>query len=390
MPFAATSRSLLVLAAALAAGCAPGARTVLPAGLHSPYTDYSSAKYRDDALWLCRPDLPGDPCHGDLTATEIHPDGSRTIVPHVPAADPKVDCFYVYPTVDMRLLSGNHADLTHVEPMVSVLVAQAARFTEACAVYAPLYRQVTIGTYLRSASGREPYFATAFSDVEDAFLHYLGQYNHGRKVVLVGHSQGAEMVVRLVQQVFEHDPAMLERLLVAMPIGGQVEVPRGQTTGGTFATVPVCTRPEQVGCVVAFRSYRDGADVSVPWGSELRPGDDMVCVNPANVGGASRRWFSQTVLPVTAKSTGRVHGIEGVATPFVLYRDLYAGQCREGPGGFDYLAVSELRAPGDVRVSPLDLGSFWLDTSLGLHILDMQFPQGDLIDLVARKAAALP
>ena len=37
--------------------------------------------------------------------------------------------------------------------------------------------------------------------VVDAFLHYMGQYNRGRKVVLLGHSQGAQMIVRLLQRV---------------------------------------------------------------------------------------------------------------------------------------------------------------------------------------------
>ena len=86
-----------------------------------------------------------------------------------------------------------------------------------------------------------------------------------------------------------------------------------------------------------------------------------------------------------------LRGIEGVTTPFVLYRDLYAGQCVEGGSGYRLPSpvVSEASAPGDTQ-GPIDLKQFALDTSLGTHILDFQFPQGDLIDMVGRRAAALP
>ena len=73
-----SSRAALLAAALLACGCAPlPALTVLPPTEHPGYAGYASAKYADASRWLCRPDLPADRCHVDLSATEIHPDGSR-------------------------------------------------------------------------------------------------------------------------------------------------------------------------------------------------------------------------------------------------------------------------------------------------------------------------
>jgi hypothetical protein len=115
-----------------------------------------------------------------------------------------------------------------------------------------------------------------------------------------------------------------------------------------------------------------------------------VCVNPADregAGGGERRPFSQTLLPVNPRL---LRGVEGVTTPFVLYRDYYAGRCVDGPRGYRYLAVSEARAPGDQRESPFDLSQLLLDGMMGTHILDFQFPQGDLVELVARRAAKIP
>lgn len=98
-----------------------------------------------------------------------------------------------------------------------------------CAVYAPLYRQATIGTYFAGKDRRESFLQTAYSDVLDAFLHYMGQHNRGRKVVLIGHSQGADMISRLLRQVFDHDPAMRERLMLAMPVGDRSKCRTGSS-----------------------------------------------------------------------------------------------------------------------------------------------------------------
>jgi pimeloyl-ACP methyl ester carboxylesterase len=225
--------------------------------------------------------------------------------------------------------------------------------------------------------------------VADAFLHYMAQYNHGRRVALVGHSQGAEMVVRLLQRYFDADPQMRERLLVAMPIGGKVDVAKGRREGGSFQTIPVCTQPEELGCVIGFRSYRPGSRPSeATWSPS--PGTESVCVNPTDTAGNGYHWFSRTYLPSSKEMMQYVHGIEGVETPFVLFRDLYAGRCVQGEGGERHLEVWYAPAAGDRRKSPLDLGALLFGTGLGLHVLDLQFSQGDLIDLVARKAAAAP
>jgi hypothetical protein len=360
---------------------------VIPPGIASPFTGYASAKYQRPEMWLCRPDLPGDRCRADLAATEIHPDGTRSVVAHTPAADPKVDCFYVYPTVDLRLSPGNHTDFADVGPMARAAAAQAARLGEVCRVYAPLYRQITIGTYAFGA--REERLSVAFSDVADAFAHYLGQHNGGRKIALVGHSQGAEMVVRLLRRFFEDDPRLRERLLVALAVGGHVEVPRGKTSGGTLPTIPLCTRDDELGCVIAFRTHRAGSDPTLAALFAPSPGHEVACVNPASVRDNQRARLSRTYFPVdeTTRSWLSVDG--AIKTPFLLYRGFYGAECATGRDGYRYLSVWEARAPGDARKGPIDLGAFLLNTSMGLHVLDMSLPQGDLIDVIARRAAAL-
>jgi len=227
----------------------------------------------------------------------------------------------------------------------------------------------------------------------DAFVHYMGQWNKGRKVVLVGHSQGAQMVVRVLQRFFDDDPLMREKLLLAMPIGSPIDTASGAAAGGTFKHLPVCTKPGETACVISYRSFIAGTSVD-PGPEAPPPGHESVCVNPATLDSARPQPppapMSRAFVPVLEDSRRHLRGVEGITTPFVMLRDFYRGECVRGKDGFGYFAMSE-PAPGtDARVNPIDFSSHFLHSRLGLHILDFQFAQGDLVDLVARRAAALP
>jgi hypothetical protein len=376
-------RLLLLWLSVVVSACARPADVVLA---EAAATDMPPAHYERPEMWLCRPDLPTDGCRSNLDATELRPDGSRVVVPFVRATTPSVDCFYVYPTVDMTMVPGNHTDFTDTTLMREVTRSQAARFGAACRVFAPLYRQVTIDTYLASREERDPRFKAAFADVLDAFRWYLAHLDDGRRIVLIGHSQGAEMVVRLLRGLFDGDAAMRARLLVAMPIGGDVQVAERSATGGTFQNIPLCTSVEELGCVVAFNTFRPEG-VARPWPGPPGPGRRTACVNPADVGSGGKHWLSGAVFPVHSRFEGDLFVHEGATTPFIVLRDFYSAWCVDRPDGFRYLAVEAAPGAGDVRESPVDMSRSFGRTRLGLHLLDFQLSQEDLLHLVERKAA---
>jgi hypothetical protein len=374
----------VLLLALLVSGCRRGHSSADP----PPPKDSPASP----AQWLCRPDRPTDPCRSsDLTATEIRPDGSRVIVSHHPADHPKVDCFYVYPTVDLELVPGNHEDLNEARRQTMTTIAQAARFTEACALWVPLYRQVTLGTYLQPKETLERGLARAFSDIERAFGEFLAKADPTRKIVVVGHSQGAEMVVRVLRRFFDDDPALRARLLLAMPIGGDVDAPSGKTSGGTFKNIPACTTANETGCVVAYRTYAAGENVDPDrWAPPS--GRETLCVDPSVADAGNRdepHRFSRAYFGLWPETRRHLRGVDGITTPFVLLRDFYSGRCVRGPGGFAYLEASQVPPHGDTRVSPVDFANRRLRIGkLGLHVLDMQLAQGDLVDMVSRRARA--
>jgi len=340
--------------------------------------------YTDLSLWACHPDSDDSVCDEDLTAVEVLPDGSTAIRTHQPATSPVGDCFYVYPTVDLSLTAGNHDDLTDDEDARRTTLVQAGRLTEQCRVFAPLYRQATLGTFLQDHSTVQEYFDIAYGDVLDAFEYYLAEQNDGRPFIVIGHSQGGQISSRLVRERIETDPAVLGLLAGVMPIGWPVATDSGGSTGGSFATVPVCTSAADVGCAVSYRSYA-AQNGFIP--DSNREGDVGICVHPGDVPSGGPALLSRTYLPADLGLAGDHPTGVAAQAPFVLYSDLYRAHCVEQDGS-KALAVELAGESGDQRSSPLDFDKSLFKMATGTHIYDVHFGLGDLIDLVGTQLAA--
>ncbi len=360
----------------------------------NPFAGYSSPRYADESMWLCRPDMANNQCLvNDIDATAVAPDESLQVQHHQPAEDPGIDCFYVYPTVDLSATPGNHTDFSDISLMLDPLLNQAARFDGLCRVFAPLYRQVTIGTYLNPPANRDELVDLAYGDVRDAFRHYMGQYNHGRNLVIMGHSQGTFMATRLIQDEIDPQPLLRQRLVAALLIGGSVVVPQGETVGGSFQNIPLCSSAEQTGCVIAYRSYADGFPPAGGSNVTGPQGTDTACTNPAALAGG-KALFSGSYFPRFSYQPLFDVGLDPglpIDTPFIRYDDYYAGECVKDDQNRSYLRISVEPGPGDMRppLVPFD-NSLFAPNFLGLHILDYDFPLDDLLRLVETKAAAMP
>ncbi len=270
------------------------------------------------------------------------------------------------------------------------MLSQAARLNFSCRLFAPLYRQITLGSF--GDPRADEYAAIAYGDVEEAFRHYMGQYNNGRNFVIMGHSQGTSMTTLLLRNLIDAEPALRARLIAALLIGGSVTVPEGQTVGGTFQHLPLCTADDQTGCVIAYRSYADGFPPTGGSNVVGPEGMDTACTNPAALGGG-KAYFGGTYLPLTTNQplfrVGKDVGLS-IQTPFVVYRDFYTGECVKDDQGRSYLRIGVEPGAGDQRLNPIDFTNVVLSPGfLGTHILDYNWSMGDLIELVQQKAAAL-
>lgn len=354
--------------------------------------------YSDPNLWLCRPGNDPDECDANLDSTELLPDGGRTMVKHVKAANPDYDCFYVYPTVKLTSASPM-TDFSNYQITLDPLLSQAARFNQQCRVYAPLYRQTGVvpgagGAPTISDAGMDATFALGLSDVRDAFAYYLKHLNHGRKFVLMGHSQGTGMLMSMMTTDVDPVPEVRAKLISALLIGGYVTVPENKDVGVTFKNIPLCTRPKQFGCVVAYNSYSKETPPTAmsTFGHAPQEGQMIGCTEPATIAGhAGHRYQgSYIALKLINKSLLLPDGIgklpKDITTPFVIYRDVIRGACTNSMGE-SYLQISLEQAPGDQRPPP-PYHFALIEGTLGLHLYDYNLALDDLLELVRLQAAA--
>lgn len=350
--------------------------------------------YSDAASWLC---LPGrdDPCSRPLPTTALNPNGYGSTRAVRPDPNASIDCFYVYPTVSRD--TGANSDLRAGPEEIAVVTVQFARFGTVCRTFAPIYRQATLTALLGSMSGTgnpARSLGLAYQDVVAAWRHYLQNHNRGRPFVLIGHSQGTIHLSQLLAREIEGRPEAA-RMLSALLIGFNIEVPEGADVGGSFRTTPLCRRPGQTGCVVTYVSYRatNPPPAGALFGRAARPGMTVACTNPAALAGGSARldsyWYAGP--SVTPTQNPIVWSSQGAPpTPFLRTEGLASAACvNRGPVG--YLSVLTEADPADARTDRIPgdvLIAGRLQPGWGLHLADMNLAMGDLIALVEAQSRA--
>ena len=215
-----------------------------------------------------------------------------------------------------------------------------------------------------------------------AWRDYLAHDNKGRGVVLIGHSQGAQMLKRLIANEIDGNDEARKLLVSAILLGGSVAVARGSDRGGDFQNVPACRTRTQTGCVVAYSSFARTPPPDASFESVGAPSEQVLCVNPAAPQGGKAPitpavpWFStQGVIPEapSAPPTG---------TDWISLPGLYTARC-VARGTRAWLLVEPVGTPGDPR--PVVPAS---SDPRGLHAADVSIALETLVDLVRRQGRA--
>lgn len=336
-------------------------------------------------VWLCKPGQRPDPCSVSLATTVFSPTLHKLRVIH-PARDakPAIDCFYVYPTVsDQKTTLANR----HVDPEErSIALYQVARYSQYCRVFAPMYRQFTV-TALDSGNKESPkQLATPVNDVRAAFATYLRKYNHGRGFVLIGHSQGSFVLEQLIAKDIDAKPAVRKRLVSAILLGGNVLVKRHKNVGGTFQHIPACRSATQLGCVIAFSTFDQTPPANSLFGRTTVTGDQVLCTNPAALGGGAAR--VDPVFPSAPFAPGTLiaAGISllkitqpTASTTWISEPGAYSARCSPAAAA-NVLQITAREGAQTATPSP--------DPTWGLHLLDANIALGNLISVVHTEANA--
>jgi hypothetical protein len=350
----------------------------------------SSAK----TVWLCKPGQHPDPCTPRLSTTVYAPNFKKVVgVEHPRAvAHPAIDCFYVYPTASDEK-TGN-SDLKIQAPERSIALYQAARYSQYCKVYAPMYRQVTLAGAGLSQATSKANPALALKDVENAFADYLAHYNHGRGFVLIGHSQGSLVLTEMMRKMVDPKPAVRRRMISAILMGGNVLVKGNTGIGGDFKHIAACRRKTQLGCVIAYSTFDQpvpsdslfGRPTALLGSPKPAKDDEVLCTNPASLAGG--RGLLDVIQPSAPFAPGSsiAAGIALLnwpvpkpATPFWASPGAYSAQCVNSKGAH----VLMVKARGGATTPTPSPTAQW-----GLHLLDSNLALGNLISIVHSEAAA--
>ncbi len=332
-------------------------------------------------IWLCKPGHQPDPCTPGLSTTVYSPTLQPVRVTHPKrAAKPAFDCFYVYPTVSTQPTTLSNRQIDPAEQ--SVALDQAARYSQYCRVYAPMYRQVTVTALDHGNTESPAQLKIPVSDVTAAFKLYLRKDNHGRPFVLIGHSQGSFVLEEVIRRLIDSNQTLRARMVSAVLMGGNVLVKRGSDAGGTFKHIPACRTIYDLNCVIAFSTFDQPVPPDSLFGRTTVPGEQVLCVNPVALQGRSR--YIDPILPSDRLGTLAASAIRplvlaqpGSSTVWASLSRSYRARC-SGAGGAHVLQIT---AVGGAPLPAESLGPVW-----GLHLLDANVELGNLVSVVDAQA----
>lgn len=270
--------TVAVLTGSACGGCRSSIRAIL-----EPDAEFAEAAappapdYTQDASWAALPTRADD---ADVTPAGFE-DRQESA---------SVDVFFVHPTTYYSNDSWNQPlddqranDITDE----AVMRNQASAFNAAARVYAPRYRQATLGAFTTQRRDEaEAALELAYQDVVAAFEHYIEHWNEGRPIIIASHSQGSRHAMRLLSDYFAEGKPHHDKLVAAYPIGMAIATDHFERT---IPGIGPCKSAEQTGCLVSWNTVLEGGSterfykdsfVVYPEGTESNAGKTLVCINP--------------------------------------------------------------------------------------------------------------
>ncbi|TVR83949.1 MAG: DUF3089 domain-containing protein [Chitinophagaceae bacterium] len=369
---------------------------------------HAQLDYDDLGNWAFHPDKPGTLLDGfniDIAVIDENLN-TDTLIQRTNNSmiNTGVDVFFVHPTILHNVTGFTERKNIPLEdqpqPMIAAgIVGQAGLLSQFGRVFAPRYQQATPPTFINSPldSTQVEVINTAYEDVKAAFQHYLQHHNNGNKIILASHSQGAFLVSILLRDLFDDNSSLREQLVVAVTAGiVSSYAEAGKIDGGWWENIPRCEEFEQCGCVMTWRSFKEGQ--TIPF---ISPGHLTLNPNAANQNLLYRNlnvsndqlfqdsvYYSTASQPLEYYITLRGNAPYGGNAGFVAFDDFY--QIRFQRSGMTRVGfmVEHTPQPNDQRPNPLlDEESNPSFTAMGYHNRDYNIYQWALLQQIDAKLA---
>lgn len=183
-----------------------------------------------------------------------------------------VDIFYVYPTAWYKEDS-SEPNFCAIDNKIMLIGSQMAFNEQATAfetvgnIYAPYYRQVDAyySLSLPEEQRWEAIKSIPAKDITAAFDYFIKHYNNGRPFILVGHSQGAMMVMLLLKDFMSQNPAVYARMVSAYVIGYPVTAEFMDAN----KHLKFAEGPDDTGVIISFNTQSP----------KIAPGESIIMTN---------------------------------------------------------------------------------------------------------------
>ncbi len=190
--------------------------------------------------------------------------------------DKPADLFFVCPTVDMGKAGNFNSYITdekYRESFDGAINMELGIYNDVASVYAPYYRQATFPVYNLSKDEQEKYLGIAYEDVKNAFIYYAKHTDASRPLILAGFSQGADLIIRLMKDLFD-DPKYQRRLVTAYCIGWKLT----EEEVREYPHLKPAVSETDTGVIVAFNSEDQAITSSLIVGEN----EKTYAINPLN------------------------------------------------------------------------------------------------------------
>ena len=258
--------------------------------------------YANIAMWVAHPEMNPQnnpalwlPPEDEQAANET---GALTGATALPEAVEKVAredgrlgkgeaaVFFIHPTSYLTGANWNASlDDTEANERAKLFVrGEASVFNEVGEIWAPRYRQASIGAFMTDSDDAKKAIDAAYQDVAAAFDQFIIDVPDARPIILAGHSQGSLHLTRLLKEKIAGRP-LTKRIVAAYVVGWPVSVVQDLPSMG----LPACDSADATRCIMSWSSFAEPASPgmvldayanSVGFDGKPRGTSKILCTNP--------------------------------------------------------------------------------------------------------------
>ncbi len=217
---------------------------------------------------------------------------------HLPQNNLKdVDVFYVYPTAWYKE-DPNESNICEIDNKLMLIGSQKAYNAQATAfetfanIYAPFYRQADAKYTLSLKEEDRWKFEKGIpaADIINAFDYYIKNFNHSRPFILVGHSQGAMILMILLEDYMKNNPQVYQQMISAYIIG----YPVTNNFMEKNKHLKFAKGAEDTGVIISYNTQSRNVQ---PGGNILISDNTALVINPIN-------WKRDETLALASENLG--------------------------------------------------------------------------------------